>query len=48
MQDKQCPFTQMLNTCHNKMEKIGNVDSLVNYGLVIMFPLLVISTWLSR
>ncbi|KAJ4719703.1 GPI-anchor transamidase [Melia azedarach] len=47
-EDKQCPFTQMLNTCHNKMEKIGNVDSLVNYGLVIMFPLLVISTWLSR
>lgn len=48
LQDKQCPFTRRWNTFQNKLEKIEHIDSLVNYGLVIMFPLLLISTWLSR
>ncbi|KAK4851093.1 hypothetical protein QYF36_012369 [Acer negundo] len=30
-----------------EIENIENVDSLVNYGLVIMLPVLVISTWIS-
>ncbi|KAK1578156.1 hypothetical protein Q3G72_027990 [Acer saccharum] len=44
---KECPFTRLLNSFRNKIENIENVDSLVNYGLVIMLPVLVISTWIS-
>ncbi|KAK2637894.1 hypothetical protein Ddye_025689 [Dipteronia dyeriana] len=45
---KECPFTRLLNSFHNKIENIENVDSLVNYGLVIMLPVLMISTWISQ
>ncbi|KAL5770588.1 hypothetical protein ACOSP7_014742 [Xanthoceras sorbifolium] len=45
---QQCPFTCLLNSFHNKIENIEDIDSLVNYGLVIMLPVLVLSTWLSR
>ncbi|KAL5768172.1 hypothetical protein ACOSQ2_014955 [Xanthoceras sorbifolium] len=45
---QQCPFTRLLNSFHNKIENIEDIDSLVNYGLVIMLPVLVLSTWLSR
>lgn len=48
IEDKQCPFTRRWNAFQDKLEKIEHIDSLVNYGLVIMFPLLLISTWLSR
>ncbi|GKV53508.1 hypothetical protein SLEP1_g60029 [Rubroshorea leprosula] len=33
---------------YNKFQKVEDVDMLVNYGLVIMLPLLVVSTWLSQ
>ncbi|KAL7000619.1 hypothetical protein U1Q18_001771 [Sarracenia purpurea var. burkii] len=46
-QQSACPFTRMMATFHDKIEKIEDVDTLVNYGLVIMLPLVVISTWLS-
>ena len=46
LQDKQCPFTRRWNAFQDKLEKIERIDSLVNYGLIIMFPLLLISTWL--
>ncbi|KAJ0013627.1 hypothetical protein Pint_20438 [Pistacia integerrima] len=45
---QQCPFTSTWNSFNKKMEKIENIDSLVSYGLLIMLPLLLISTWLSR
>ncbi|GAY34549.1 hypothetical protein CUMW_282640 [Citrus unshiu] len=48
IEDKQCPFTRRWNAFQDKLEKIERIDSLVNYGLIIMFPLLLISTWLSR
>ncbi|KAH9698945.1 peptidase C13 family [Citrus sinensis] len=47
IEDKQCPFTRRWNAFQDKLEKIERIDSLVNYGLIIMFPLLLISTWLS-
>ncbi|GFZ05721.1 peptidase C13 family [Actinidia rufa] len=43
-----CPFTRMMARLHDKMEKIEDVDTLVNYGLVIMLPLVAVSTWLSQ
>ncbi|KDP23694.1 hypothetical protein JCGZ_23527 [Jatropha curcas] len=42
-----CPFTQMWSDLNREMEKIGHVDLLVNYGLVLMLPLLIVSAWLS-
>ncbi|KAF2294640.1 hypothetical protein GH714_014067 [Hevea brasiliensis] len=42
-----CPFTQMWTTLNSKMERIEDVDSLVNYGLIIMLPFLILSVWLS-
>lgn len=35
-------------TLLNKAAKIEDIDSLVNYGLVIMFPLVAVCTWLSH
>ncbi|XP_039063945.1 putative GPI-anchor transamidase [Hibiscus syriacus] len=40
----KCPWS----TFWNKFRKGENVDTLVNYGLVAMIPLLVISTWLVQ
>ncbi|XP_022744450.1 putative GPI-anchor transamidase [Durio zibethinus] len=40
--DSKCPWSAF----YRKMQKIENVDSLVNYGLVAMLPFLVFSTWL--
>lgn len=48
IENKQCPFTRRWNAFQDKLEKIERIDSLVNYGLIIMFPLLLISTRLSR
>lgn len=48
IEHKQCPFTRRWNAFQDKLEKIERIDSLVNYGFIIMFPLLLISTWLSR
>lgn len=46
-QEVACPFTRMMATFHDKMEKIEDVDTLVNYGFVLMLPLVAVSTWLS-
>ncbi|KAB2005646.1 hypothetical protein ERO13_A11G250480v2 [Gossypium hirsutum] len=40
----KCPWS----TFRKKFQKAENVDSLLNYGLVAMIPLLVISTWLVQ
>ncbi|XP_050225900.1 uncharacterized protein LOC126675322 [Mercurialis annua] len=42
-----CPFTRMWNTVNSKVERIENIDSLVNYGLVMILPILVVSVRLS-
>jgi len=42
-----CPFTSMMARFHEKMENFENVDTLVNYGLVVLLPLVAVSTWLS-
>ncbi|THF97534.1 hypothetical protein TEA_001222 [Camellia sinensis var. sinensis] len=47
-QEVACPFTRMMATFHDKMEKIEDVDTLVNYGFILMLPLVAVSTWLSR
>ncbi|EOY10993.1 Peptidase C13 family [Theobroma cacao] len=39
-----CPFTSF----YEKLRKGENVDSLVNYGLVAMLPLLGVSSWLFQ
>ncbi|KAG5544898.1 hypothetical protein RHGRI_017380 [Rhododendron griersonianum] len=43
-----CPFTLMMARFHDKMENFENVDTVVNYGLVVLLPLLAVSTWLSQ
>uniref|UniRef100_A0A6N2KTC8 GPI-anchor transamidase n=1 Tax=Salix viminalis TaxID=40686 RepID=A0A6N2KTC8_SALVM len=45
--DQNCPFTRTMNTFFEKVERIENPDSLVNYGLILMLPLLMVSVWLS-
>lgn len=45
--DQNCPFTRTMNTFFDKMERIEHPDSLVNYGLILMLPLLMVSVWLS-
>ncbi|XAR50820.1 Legumain [Bertholletia excelsa] len=47
-QQNACPFRHTMTSLNEKMEEIKDVDSLVNYGLMMMMPLVVISTWLSR
>lgn len=50
LQAKQvsCPFTRTWNTILGRMEKMKQIDSLVNYGLVLMFPIVAFSSWLSH
>ncbi|KAJ6697430.1 hypothetical protein OIU85_003770 [Salix viminalis] len=45
--DQNCPFTRTMNTFFEKVERIEHPDSLVNYGLILMLPLLMVSVWLS-
>lgn len=40
----KCPWS----TFRNKVHKSEDIDTLVNYGIAIMAPLVAISTWLSR
>uniref|UniRef100_A0A5B7AU76 Putative GPI-anchor transamidase isoform X1 n=1 Tax=Davidia involucrata TaxID=16924 RepID=A0A5B7AU76_DAVIN len=47
-QQGTCPFTHRWNTFQEKMAKIEDIDTLVNYGLVILLPLVAVSTWLSK
>lgn len=47
-QQGACPFTLMMARFHDKMENFENVDTVVNYGLVVLLPLLALSTWLSQ
>lgn len=46
-QNGGCPFTRMRINFHEKMAKIEDVDSLVNYGLLIMLVLVTVFSWLS-
>ncbi|OVA01468.1 Peptidase C13 [Macleaya cordata] len=41
-----CIFHSIWSILHSKMEKIEDLDTLVNYGLVVMLPLLAVSTWI--
>lgn len=47
LQDQLGVFEHLWCTFLNKAEKIED-DILVNYGLVIMLPLVAVFTWLSR
>ncbi|KAL3533142.1 hypothetical protein ACH5RR_006663 [Cinchona calisaya] len=42
-----CPFTRMCSNINSKIEKVKDVNGLVNYGLVLMIPLLAVSSWLG-
>ncbi|MCL7021655.1 hypothetical protein MKW94_002373 [Papaver nudicaule] len=37
-----------ISSIWNKVEQIENIDAVVNYGLVAMLPLAVLSTWILR
>ncbi|KAJ8759445.1 hypothetical protein K2173_006981 [Erythroxylum novogranatense] len=45
-EDPQCPFTKMLDTFHKKLERIEDVDCLVNLSLALMLPLLAVLSWM--
>ncbi|KAL3821384.1 hypothetical protein ACJIZ3_007289 [Penstemon smallii] len=49
MADKKvgCPFTQTWNRVLGRLEEIKEIDSLVNYGLILMFPIVGLSSFLS-
>ncbi|KAL0328298.1 UNVERIFIED_CONTAM: GPI-anchor transamidase [Sesamum calycinum] len=42
-----CPFTRTWNLVLGRMEKLKQLDSLVNYGLILMFPIVALSSWVS-
>ncbi|KAL3509046.1 hypothetical protein ACH5RR_028447 [Cinchona calisaya] len=46
-QQVTCPFTRTWSNIHDKIQKVKDVDGLVNYGLVLLIPLLAVSSWLS-
>lgn len=50
LQAKQvgCPFTHTWNTILGRMEKITQIDNLVNCGVALMFPIVALSSWLSH
>ncbi|XP_022848639.1 GPI-anchor transamidase-like [Olea europaea var. sylvestris] len=50
MTDKHaiCPFTRTWNAILGRMEMMKELDSLVNYGLILMFLLVTGSSWFSR
>ncbi|XP_062084433.1 uncharacterized protein LOC133790706 [Humulus lupulus] len=45
--EQPCPFTRFMSSFNDKIDKIEDIDSYVNYGMFIMLPLLLLSTWLS-
>ena len=47
MQDQRGNIECIWSTFHKELQKVKDVDSFVNYGLVIMLPLLTVSMWLS-
>nr|XP_009615967.1 uncharacterized protein LOC104108594 [Nicotiana tomentosiformis]XP_033515186.1 uncharacterized protein LOC104108594 [Nicotiana tomentosiformis] len=42
-----CPFTHFWNSMNDKMRKVEGLDSWVNFSLLLMFPLVAFSSWLS-
>lgn len=42
-----CPFTHFWNSVDEKMRKVKGLDTWVNSGLLLMFPLVAFSSWLS-
>ncbi|XP_057549100.1 uncharacterized protein LOC130827402 [Amaranthus tricolor] len=45
--DQTCPVHHLWNTLQMKLDSIGDVESFVNHGLLIMLPVLAISTWVA-
>ncbi|CAN1233418.1 GPI-anchor transamidase [Linum perenne] len=44
----ECPFTRMMSEIESRVvQKVGDFDSIVNYGLAMMLPFLAVSVWLS-
>lgn len=46
-QQIKCPFTQMLETINAKLEEVKDKDSWVNYGLLLMIPMVGVFSWFS-
>lgn len=42
-----CPFTRSMNSMHQKLDNIKDVDSWLIYGLALMFPMVAVSSWFS-
>ncbi|KAL6177423.1 hypothetical protein ACLB2K_048949 [Fragaria x ananassa] len=47
-EDQQNAFRHLWNTFNDKVRKIEDADSFVQYGLLAVLPLLLLPTWLSR
>ncbi|KAF4373374.1 uncharacterized protein LOC115719752 [Cannabis sativa] len=45
--EQPCPFTRFMSNLNGNIDRIEDIDSYVNYGLFIMLPLLLLSSWLS-
>ncbi|KAH0721478.1 hypothetical protein KY290_004750 [Solanum tuberosum] len=44
---ESCPSTNFWISMHGKMNKVEGLDSWVNYGLFLMFPMVAMSSWIS-
>ena len=47
VQAQECPFTRTMSRFNERVKKIENIDSIVNHGLFLMLPLLLLSTHIS-
>ncbi|KNA15375.1 hypothetical protein SOVF_098870 [Spinacia oleracea] len=45
--DQICPIHQLCSTLEKKLDSIIDVETFVNRGLLIMLPLIAVTTWLS-
>lgn len=43
-----CPIHNLWGTLQSKLDRIGDVETFVNRGLLIMLPLVAVATWLSH
>lgn len=48
IQTTTCPYTHVMSIINEKMENIGDVDSFVNYGFLLMLAVVGIFSWLSK
>lgn len=48
LQKQKCPYSQMRADLHKKLEKLENVDTVVNLSIAVMVVVVMVSSSLLR